>query len=179
MQRWREAGVCKQFWEISPQRCAIHEDHSALSPEVLTHKSSPISFWPWTQSMLALLKQKLMSSCTAIHDAVPLFWTTSPAAYSRGFCVLCKVQGNLWCSLRAGSMCSAPWGTQTTMAARNHSACWRGCQCMPWITLCAMPWLLQGWRGIVPEPTFFLFFPTWVPTLLLARRMHGKRSDHI
>lgn len=64
--------------------------------------------------------------------------------------------------------CSAPWGMRTTIAARNSSACLTGWsdsfgQCPPWLTLCAMPWILQGWgwMGIVPESTFSPFFPKW------------------
>lgn len=43
------------------------------------------------------------------------------------------------------------------------------------IYTCAMPWVLQGWRGIVPEPPFFLFFPKWwIPKRYLQEECMGR-----
>lgn len=95
----------------------IHEDHRALSPEMLTHKSIPISFWPWTRGCWHCLQRSCRAAgCTAIlqHDTVPLLCTTSSAGSSRGFCVLCSRRGTFGCPFSADCVATAllhgqPW----------------------------------------------------------------------
>lgn len=87
----------------SPKMC--NSSRSLQNQKMLTHKSIPISFWPWTQSILALLEEKLMGSTLySSPDVISLLQTASSVDNSRDSWVLCRCMGIFRCPLSASAL---------------------------------------------------------------------------
>lgn len=73
MQRLREAAVCKKFWELAPQRCATHQDHSRIKKCLLT-RASPLASGLGPRAYWHCLKRSWWAAlCIAALMSYPCF----------------------------------------------------------------------------------------------------------